>query len=212
MDGTILSFALLALGLTLLPGADTALVTRSTLRGGRTAGWYTTMGIVLGCSIHAVLSSMGLSAILARSAEAFQFVKIIGAVYLVWLGAKTLWQAWKDGRVGPTATASEHRPPVTIRSGFLEGLLTNLLNPKVAVFYLMVLPQFVRPNDPVFLRSLLLASIHIAFGLIWLSVYASLLEVLRSFLSRPKVRSAIETVTGIGLVLFGLQLARSRHE
>ncbi|MDO8630927.1 MAG: LysE family translocator [Phycisphaerales bacterium] len=213
MDTQLTSFMVLAIVLTLIPGADTALVTKNTITRGKRAAIWTTLGIALGCAVHATASALGLSAILAHSAEAFHAVKTVGAAYLIWIGVKTLLDArkWaKSGDVDPGNAAIVVKCNYA-RSSFLEGLFTNLLNPKVAVFYLMVLPQFVRPGDPVLLRSLLLAGIHILFGVAWLSMYASFLNQLRHVLTRPSVKRKIESVTGLVLILFGLRLAWQRR-
>ena len=156
----MLAFVVAAALLTLSPGPDTMLVVRNTLRGGRRDGWRTTLGITSGLVVHATLSAVGLSWILMRSATAFEVVRLAGAAYLVWLGVQSLRAAWRGRGVAvePVAVAAS-RP-------FREGLLTNLLNPKVAVFYLAFLPQF--GYSP-----FVLAAIHMLMGLIWLSIVAA---------------------------------------
>src|SRR5688572_12485705 len=146
------------------------LVLRNTLRGGRGDGWRTTLGICLGLLVHATLSSAGLSVILLRSATLFGVIKLLGAGYLVWLGLQSIMAAMRREAPAPRPSV---RPAVrSFGRPFREGLLTNVLNPKVAIFYLAFLPQFIAPADPVLAKSLLLASIHIAMGLVWLSVIA----------------------------------------
>src|SRR5262249_21915042 len=100
---------------------------------------------------------------------------------------------------------------VGARRSFVEGMLNNVLNPKVAVFYLAFLPQFINPNDPVLAKSLLLAAIHFVVGLVWLSAVTFLLGKMRTVLTRPSVKLTLETVTGIVLVSFGLRLAAQRN-
>ena len=159
----LLVFTGIAAILTITPGADTALVTKNAISRGRSAGFATTFGIALGCLVHSVASALGLSAILAQSAEAYQLVKMVGAVYLIYIGIQSLWGAWRSGSSpsSPVATAS----PTSTRRSFTEGLFTNLLNPKVALFYLTFLPQFVKPGANVLQQSVLLACIHIAMDL-----------------------------------------------
>jgi RhtB (resistance to homoserine/threonine) family protein len=197
-------FIVAAALLTLSPGPDTMLVLRNTLRGGRGDGWRTTLGICVGLIVHATLSSAGLSVILVRSAALFNAVKLLGASYLVWLGLQTLIGSVKAGVPVPNAAPSAGRP-------FREGVLTNVLNPKVAVFYLAFLPQFIEPGDSVLAKSLLLAAIHIAMGLVWLSVIAVAVDRAQRFVTHPRVRRWIDGVCGTVLVALGVRLALARR-
>ncbi len=190
-----------------------ALVTRNTLRKGRRAAFLTTLGIVSGLPVHAFLSAVGLSVILSQSAVAFEVVKYLGACYLFYLGLRTILTAGKEGSHStptsggagieqPFAPRREGRPALS----YVEGLFTNLLNPKVALFYLTFLPQFISPGDPVIARSLLLAGIHGGLGVIWLTIYAYFVSKLSELLNRPRVKRNIERVTGALLLGFGLRL------
>lgn len=216
MDAQLVAFCGVALLLALMPGADTALVTKNTIARGRGAALATTMGIASGCLVHAAASALGLSVILAKSAEAFHAMKLIGAAYLIWIGVRAVWEARFIGNGetdrGPGSHFGQPGPsPVHVRKSFSEGLLTNLLNPKVALFYLLVLPRFIEPHHHVFARSMLLAGIHIGFGVVWLSAYASLLDRMRGFFSRPAIRNRLEYATGGLLVLLGIRLAWERR-
>jgi RhtB (resistance to homoserine/threonine) family protein len=207
MDPQILMFLGLSAVLTITPGADTALVTKNTLSHGRPAALATTFGISTGVMVHAALSGLGLSAILNQSALAFEIVKWIGAAYLVFIGLRSLL-----GGGHLAATTAEPAPATSggrrvWRRAYTQGLLTNVLNPKVALFYLTLLPQFMAPGDPVLLKSLLLAGIHITLGLIWLSAYAYFLSRLSDLLMRPAVRRRLERVTGLLLLALGVRLA-----
>lgn len=218
MDHGLMVFAGLAALLTVTPGADMALVTRSALARGRGAAFATTLGIVTGCLAHGLASALGLSVILARSALAFETLKFLGAGYLIYLGAQGLLRLGR-ARVVPdergTAPPAWPAPAADCHAAwspsFVQGLLTNLLNPKVALFYLMVLPQFILPEQSVIGRSLLLAGLHNLMGLVWLTAYAFALSrlgggAMRSWLARP-----IEAVTGLVLIGFGLRLALERR-
>jgi len=189
------------------------LVMGSVLARGQRAGLLTTVGICTGCLAHAALSALGLSLILMRSALAFDVVKLVGAGYLVYLGVQSLRQAWRS-ESGVMELETE-RSATTQRSAFstpfVIGLLTNLLNPKVAIFYLAFLPQFIRPGDPVLAKSLLLALLHAAMGVVWLSLVALFLSRLRAWLVRPRVKRMLETFTGAVLILFGVRLALARR-
>jgi RhtB (resistance to homoserine/threonine) family protein len=217
MDPMLLSFTLVAGLLTLTPGADTMLVLRNVLSGGRSSGMATTVGICSGLFVHATLSALGLSVILQSSAAAYEFVKTLGAAYLIFLGVKSLWQLAQRPAGGPASTDGSahlpHRPPVVHQTGrsYREGLLNNLLNPKVAVFYLAFLPQFIRPGDVVLAKSLLMAGIHAVEGLLWLGFLSLVLDRGRTLIQTGAVRRWLEGISGIVLVGLGVRLFFERR-
>jgi len=209
IDPQIISFGIVAAVVTVLPGADMALVARNVLAHGRGAGYATSIGCCTGLWVHAVASALGVSAILMTSAALFSAIKIVGGLYLATLGVISLRRAWRADIVSGTVT-----PAVTAQGGrrdFVQGLLSNLLNPKVAVFYLTLLPQFIRPGDPVLPRSLLLASIHVVIGLVWLTAYTYFLGRLSVLLNRARIRQALEGITGAVLIGLGARLAWDRR-
>lgn len=212
VDNQVLTFTGIAAILTLTPGADTMLVMRSVFARGQRAGLLTTLGICSGLFFHATLSALGLSLILVRSAAAFEVVKLVGACYLIYLGGQSLWQAFRPGarELSPDGGAVAKQKKEWWQS-FLEGLLTNVLNPKVAIFYLAFLPQFISPGDPVLAKSLLLAGIHFMLGVVWLSLVTMFLGRVRALLTRPRVRRAIEATAGVVLIAFGVRLAMERR-
>jgi len=206
VDPRLYAFIGVAALLTVLPGADMALVTRNVLAVGRRRAMLTIAGICTGCVIHATASALGLSAILATSATAFNVVKTLGAGYLIWIGIQSIREA------GQPATVTSEDSARRARLGpFLQGFLTNILNPKVAVFYLTFLPQFISPGEPVLRRSLLLASIHIAMGFVWLTAYAWFIDRLGAVLTRPHVKAWLERLTGGLLIALGARLAWERR-
>lgn len=214
-DPRLFAFVGVAALLTILPGADMALVTRNVLAVGRRRTMFTILGICAGCVIHATASALGISAILAASATAYNVVKTVGAAYLVWIGLQSIRSA---GHPSPAIqTVGGQTPKIfwgqtpQVFDTFLQGFLTNVLNPKVALFYLTFLPQFISPGEPVLARSLLLASIHIAMGLAWLSAYAWFIDRLGTVLTRPAVKAWLERVTGGLLVALGARLAWERR-
>lgn len=209
-DSQLLTFAAVAAVLTLSPGADTLLVIRNVVARGRSAGVTTALGICSGLFLHATLSALGLSVLIAHSALAYQALKIAGAAYLVWLGLQALSAALR--RDYPRAPACDTaRWSMSARHSFVEGLLTNLLNPKVAVFYLALLPQFVAIGEPVFIKSMLLAGIHAAMGVAWLVALASLLDRARAVITRPRARRLLEGISGSTLIGLGAKLALSER-
>lgn len=195
--------AVLAL-LTISPGADMALVAKITLERGRRAALFATVGICSGTLVHATASALGLSVILATSAEAFTVVKLVGAAYLAYLGVQALRSSFRPD----TAPAAAPRRGTT---PYLQGLLTNVLNPKVAVFYLTFLPQFMSPGDNVLVRSLAFALAHSVMGILWLAAYAYVLSRISAVLGRAGVRRWLERVTGGVLIGLGARLALERR-
>jgi threonine/homoserine/homoserine lactone efflux protein len=207
----MLMFLMIAAALTVTPGADMALVTKNVITRGCAAAFMTTLGICLGCLVHATLSGLGLSAILSRSATLFEVVKLAGAVYLIYIGATSLWSAIRGQRVQSVADQPQNITGDRRMRSFTEGLFTNLLNPKVALFYLTFLPQFIAPGEAVLRKSLFLALIHVAMGLVWLTIFISLLHTLSGVFSRSSVRRKLEAITGGLLITFGLKLAFAKR-
>lgn len=198
----ILGFTLTALLLTLTPGMDTALVLRTAaVEGGRKA-MQAGGGIVTGVLVWGVVAALGLGALLAVSRLAYTFLQIAGAAYLLWLGWKLLSSALK------TRPAQSTGDPALVRDErwFLRGLLTNLLNPKVGVFYVSLLPQFVPADVPVIRFSVLLAGIHAAMGLFWFAALVLATRPLARWLCRPTVTHSLDALTGLALMAFGLRL------
>ena len=215
LDHQVLVFTGIAALLTITPGADTFLVIRNVLRGGRQAGVVTTLGICCGLFVHAVLSALGLSLVLMHSANAYLALKWAGALYLMWLGLQSIRDAigrgggaWAGRRSAKTDSGrGERLAAFRLRYPFLEGMANNVLNPKVAVFYLAFLPQFIGPGDPALAKSLLLAGIHFVQGIVWLVGLAFLFDRGRVVLASARARRALETVSGMVLLGFGVRLA-----
>src|SRR5467141_1062895 len=212
MDSRYLAFAGIAVVLTITPGADMALVAKNVFTRGRRGSFATILGICSGLFVHATASALGLSAILAQSARAFEVVKWMGAAYLFYLGVMALRRAIRgEAPPSPGALNGSAEQRAGWWGAFSEGMLTNILNPKVALFYLTFLPQFIAPGDPALRVSLLLASLHVAMGLVWLSVYSSALHRLNMKLAGGRVRRGIEMVTGGLLMALGARLAFLRR-
>ena len=215
MDTRTLAFLGVTALLTITPGADMAVVTRTALERGRRAAFLTTLGINTGVLAWALASAFGLAALLTASATAFTTLKLAGAAYLVWLGVQTLWQTRpgadrRDPQAeGPTepGSASASMSASHGWAAYRQGLLTNLLNPKVGLFYTTFLPQFVAPDDPVLLKSVLLGTIHNVMGVVWLTGYAYLVTRAGDVLRRPQIKRAIDRLTGAVLIALGLRLA-----
>jgi threonine/homoserine/homoserine lactone efflux protein len=205
LDGSIVAFLGIAALLTILPGADMALVAKVTLLDGKRAALFTSLGICAGLPVHATASALGLSFILATSAEAFTVVKFAGAAYLTYLGIRTIRDSLRP--VLEPAVAAGRAPGA--RAAFAQGWLSNILNPKVALFYLTFLPQFISPGDNVLAKSVLLAGIHAALGLIWLPLYAYAIDRLGALIRGA--RRWLERVSGTALIGLGVRLALERR-
>ena len=210
VDAQVIAFTLAAAALTIAPGANNMLVMRNVLRGGRHDGIVTAFGICTGLFVHATLSACGVSMLLMYSATTFHFVKLAGAGYLMWLGLQSLRSAVRTPPPDRLeALQSTHRRAP--QHCFLEGLLSNVLNPNAVVFYLAFLPQFIGPAEPVLTKSLLLASIHYIEAILWLVSLAIMLDYLRRFILKSAVRRWLDGLCGTVLVGFGARLALERQ-
>jgi len=192
----ILAWSVVALLLTLTPGADTALVLRTAVASGPRSAVRCTLGVCTGTMTWAALSALGVSALVAASHLAYDLLRYGGAAYLLWLGVSAL-----------RASGSAHAE--VSRRAYRDGLVTNLLNPKIGVFYATVLPTFIRPGQSVLGMSLLLAGIHAVMGLAWLSGVALAAGRLGGVLSRDAWRRRMQRVTGVVLIAFGVRVLAS---
>jgi len=183
------------------PGQDTALTIRNTLLGGRSGGIGTAAGVVSGQLVWALAASAGLSAVLLASAPLFMAIRIAGAAYLVLLGVQALVAAIRGAhRVDADAAPRRRRAP------YRQGVLSNLGNPKMAVFFTSLLPQF----GSSFAAMLALGLVFATLTLVWLSAYAVAVAKATNFLQRSWVRRALDAVTGLVLVALGLRVATER--
>jgi threonine/homoserine/homoserine lactone efflux protein len=212
MSGTLLSFLAVAAVVIATPGPDTALTIRSTLLGGRRAGVFTALGVSSGQAVWTVATSVGLAAILAASEPVFRTVKLVGAAYLVYLGAQALLAAVRM-RGESRKSAAEGAPDSRLAApvAFRQGLISNLTNPKMAAFFPALLPQFVPAGDPAFAALLLLGFLFSALTLAWLAGYAFAVAKAGDFLRRPRIRRVLEALTGAVLVALGIRLATERR-
>jgi threonine/homoserine/homoserine lactone efflux protein len=198
----VLTFLGLSVLLILTPGPNQALLTSRVLSGGRKAGYATVRGLLSGMALHVVAAIVGLSALLASSAEVFGWVKLLGGAYLVFLGVAAI--------VRTRRPAADAPPPRTGRSAYRDGLLSMTLNPKAAVFFVAVVPQFVEPGPGASTRVALLLMIYGALTLVFWVGFVLLLERAREFVRRPTVRRWMERATGCALVGLGARMASAR--
>ncbi|RAY11639.1 LysE family translocator [Actinomadura craniellae] len=212
MLNACLAFAAVAALVTLTPGLDVMLVLRTTVADGLRAGLLAGAGVVGGVLTWGLASAAGLTALLAASRFAFDVLRVAGACYLLWLGGRALWRVRRKavGTALADVSAKVPAPSSGGRAALRAGLVTNLLNPKVGVFYMSLLPQFIPAGAPVLWTSLLFSAIHAAEGLLWLAVVALAAGTARTVLTRPAVRRRLEQVTGVVFIGFGVHLVTGR--
>lgn len=202
--------------LTMVPGPDMALVTKRAVSSSWQDGLRTVGGITLGLLVWGVLSVAGLAAVLAASATAFTVVRVAGAAYLVFLGIQALLHS-RRGRsaapqpagpspTGPSPTASPPRG-----NPWRTGLISDLLNPKIAVFYTGLLPSLAPSGMSPHAGMALLVLLHVALTLVWLGGYVLLLARARAFFERPVVRRVMDRLTGVVLISFGVKVAAAQN-
>jgi len=205
---SLLLFNLAAGLLTITPGLDTTLVLRTSASEGPRAAAFAGVGIALGCLIWGAAAASGLTALLSASPVAFEVLRWAGTAYLVWMGLKMIFSRSKGLDLAETSDAPSARGGL----GWLRrGLLTNLLNPKIGVFYVTFLPQFVPAGVVAGPWMLLLAALHVVFGLIWFAVLIAATLPLSRILRRPAVVRWIDRIAGGVLIGFGAKLALSRR-
>jgi threonine/homoserine/homoserine lactone efflux protein len=205
----LLPFLVGSILVTVVPGADMALVMRQVFIGGTGLAQRTIFGNLTGLVVHAAALAAGLSVLLAASAEAYTVVKLAGAAYLVFLGVQTLRSAGRDHaetdrqRLAPRGVPSP-------RTAYFQGLISTVLNPKPALLFLTYLPQFIDESRPVLPQIAFLAGMHIVVGLVWMTLYAHLVARAHRTLTRTDVRRWLETATGVVLIALGLRVAVER--
>jgi threonine/homoserine/homoserine lactone efflux protein len=179
--------------------------------GGRPAGFATALGVSLGQATWALAASAGLAALVSASQPAFLALRLAGAAYLVYLGIQALLVAFRPGRLDRAAGTVGAGRGLRPQAAFRQGILSNLGNPKMAVFFTSLLPQFVAPGGSAFAGFLLLGLLLSVLTLAWLSAYAIAVARAGDVLRRPRVRRTVEGITGAALVALGLRLAAERR-
>ncbi|MCX4689077.1 LysE family translocator [Kitasatospora purpeofusca] len=210
MTTALWSFALVVGLLTLTPGLDTALILRTSALGHRRQAWGVVLGIQTGTLLWGALTSAGVTALLTASQLGYEILRWAGAAYLVWMGVGMLRsRAHPEPEEAVAADTPADGPADGLAAGWRRGLLTNLLNPKVGVFYVAVLPQFIPAGAPHFAAGVALTCVHVVEGLLWSTVLVGFAQALRGWLRRPSARRAMDRVTGLAVVGFGVKLAVS---
>jgi threonine/homoserine/homoserine lactone efflux protein len=208
----LLTFLGVAVVMIVTPGPDTALTIRNTIAGGRAAGLGTAVGVCSGQAVWTLAAAAGVAALLVASEPAFLALKYAGAAYLVFLGLQTLASALRpDTRHAHSAPAAAPHASLTTRSALRQGLISDLANPKAAVFFTSLMPQFTPTEGPAFPVLLGLGLLFSLMTFAWLALYASAVDRLRELLSRTGVRRALDATMGTVLVALGGRLALEKR-
>jgi RhtB (resistance to homoserine/threonine) family protein len=199
------TFLVLSLFVVMSPGIDTALITKRTISDGRKDGYKMALGLSTGSLVHTFAAAFGISAILMQSAVAFEIVKYIGALYLIYLGLSSFISKKK------VASDENENNPEMKKSAFKQGLFSNVLNPKVAMFFLTFLPQFVKIGENATQQLIMMGVIYTVLSITWFFVYVLLINYLRVWLMSPKVQRIMDKATALVLIGFGLKLALDKQ-
>lgn len=202
----LLSFSVVAALLTVIPGLDTALVLRAAISRGRGHAVAAALGIGAGCLAWGVAAAVGASALLVASETAYRLLTLAGAVYLVGLGAHLLWTSFRRGGADELPQVAEPARG-SLGVSFLTGLGTNILNPKIGVFYVATIPQFIPDGTSPLLMGILLAVVHNLIGMAWFAFVIAGAGLMARTLGRSRFARVADRVTGVVLVGFGLRLA-----
>jgi threonine/homoserine/homoserine lactone efflux protein len=207
MSDHFLAFLGISILVIATPGPDTALTIRNALLGGRRGGIFTALGVAAGQAVWALATSVGIVALLVASEPVFLAVKLAGAVYLVVLGFQALWGALRPGGLQHVAIGGGARRRLAPSVAFRQGVISDLGNPKMAVFFTSLLPQFTPDGGATFASLVELGLVFSLLTFTWLALYAFVIATAGDVLRRPRIRRTIEGVTGALLVALGLRLA-----
>jgi RhtB (resistance to homoserine/threonine) family protein len=196
----LLPFLAISILLIVIPGPDTAMVTKNAVAGGRRSGVYAAFGVSVGLTIWTAAAALGIAALLRASQIGFDILKFAGAIYLTWVGIQMLRSRGVVAGVAVGRSGSG-------KKAFRQGLLSDLGNPKIAVFFTSLLPQFVQGTGSAFTPLLFLGVLFAVLTLLWLAVYALAVGHASGWLRRPGVRKTLDRVTGVVLIGFGVRLA-----
>lgn len=206
MDTALLAFIGVSVLLAITPGPDMAVVTKNALAHGRRGVFLTTAGIGIALLVWVVATAVGLSAVLRASADLLFALKLAGAAYLAYLGVRTLIES----RRRPGDLLASAPPAAAAHAVFRQGFLSAITNPKLGVFFVTFLPQFVLPGQAVFARLIELGIVFAVIGFAWMNIYGLSITRLRAFITAPRVRQWMQRVTGAVLLGFGARLALER--
>ena len=203
---TILTFMAVATLLVISPGPNGFLIAKTVPLSGQKAGLANVTGFIGAFYVHGTLSIFGISILLVNSSLAFSVFKMLGATYLVWIGLKAIRNAVQQGKSSATESFQYSKKLVSIKHAFTEGFLTNMLNPKVSMFYLAAFPQFISADSSI-LSAYVLVSAHSLVNFMWFSVMVFTLSKVKNITGNPKFKVWLNYITGTVFIGFGAKLA-----
>jgi len=202
---TILTFIAVATLLVISPGPNGFLIAKTVPISGRKAGMANIWGFVGAFYIHGTLSVFGISILLVQSAQAFFVFKMVGAAYLVWIGLKALYAAIYDNKT-TRASSPQKSNKVSLKGALLEGFLTNVLNPKVSMFYLAAFPQFISTSESI-VNAYTLVTAHSIVNVVWFSLMIVMLSKVKATANSARFKRWLNAITGVVFIAFGSKLA-----
>jgi len=205
----ILTFVAVATLLVISPGANGVLIAKTVSSSGRTAGFANIWGFVVAFYVHGTLSIFGISILLVKSSQAFFIFKMLGAAYLVWIGLKAMKSALHKNQEHPKITGGNNKV-TSLRIAFTEGLITNLLNPKVSMFYLAAFPQFM-PDTESPISAYVLVTAHSMVNFIWFAIMVMVLSKVKNVTDSAEFKAWLHSITGLVFIIFGSKLALMKN-
>ncbi|MEZ8880852.1 LysE family translocator [Vibrio lentus] len=205
----ILTFVAVATLLVISPGPNGVLIAKTVSASGRTAGFANIWGFVVAFYVHGTLSIFGISILLVKSSQAFFIFKMLGAAYLVWIGLKAIKSAFHKIQTHPKITV-ENNKVTSLRIAFTEGLITNVLNPKVSMFYLAAFPQFM-PDTKSPISAYVLVTAHSMVNFIWFAIMVMVLSKVKNVTDSAKFKAWLNSITGLVFIAFGSKLALMKN-
>ncbi|WP_196139576.1 LysE family translocator [Aliikangiella sp. G2MR2-5] len=205
----ILAFIAVASLLVISPGPNGFLITKTVPLSGQKAGFANIWGFVAAFYVHGTLSIFGISVLLVQSAQAFFIFKMLGATYLIWIGIKALISAVK-GNVSSALESPGNTKPITMKAAFAEGFLTNVLNPKVSMFYLAAFPHFISVNESA-INAYALVTAHSIVNFVWFSLMVFMLSRIKNATNNASFKRWLNSVTGVVFIVFGSKLALMKN-
>lgn len=205
----IITFIAVATLLVISPGPNGFLIAKTVPLSGQRAGFANVGGFVVAFYVHGSLSIFGISILLVQSAIAFTIFKMLGAAYLIWIGIKAIRSAFNQPKTPPIELISQKGNKSSIRNAFIEGFVTNVLNPKVSMFYLAAFPQFISLESSAF-GAYTLVTAHSVVNLVWFSIMVLALSRVKNAANNPKFKTWLNSITGVVFIGFGAKLALIR--
>ncbi|MEM0912935.1 MAG: LysE family translocator [Pseudomonadota bacterium] len=206
----IITFIAVATLLVVSPGPNGLLIAKTVPLSGQRAGFANVSGFVAGFYIHGTLSIFGISILLLQSGIAFTVFKLLGAAYLIWIGIKSIRNAFRHNEATPYDSTEETQKKVSLRVAFLEGFITNTLNPKVSMFYLAAFPQFISLEGNAF-SAYTLVTAHSVVNFIWFSFMVLALSRVSVAANSARFKAWVNSITGVVFIAFGAKLALLRN-